>query len=68
MDSLRINSQGGHFAALEKLRTHDPIFYIQGMNGQGARPASSQKDPKRPFSVQQGVQLPYPPITLIINA
>ena len=33
MDSLRINSYGGHFAALEELSAHDPIFYTQKMNG-----------------------------------
>ena len=55
MDSLRINPYWGQFAAFEKLSTHDPIF-IPKENASGARPASSQKDQKRLFSVQKGVQ------------
>ena len=54
MDSLSINSQGGHFAALEELSTHDPIIYTQKWNGQGARPTSSQKDQKKAFFSAKG--------------
>jgi hypothetical protein len=52
MDSRRNNSKEGHFAALEELSKHDPIFYAPEMNGKRARPASSQRASTMAFSVQ----------------